>query len=218
MRTDRFVAMAVQYVQWQGSGPISFEVPSRGKVYKFKPGIRNKVDSEVWKDLVDPETGAARLYFEKKLLRLTTPTGGTDVEEVAGVSRAIAPVPPAPPPSQDAKLREENIKLRAEVVRLSSRLDAFRLPEPAVDVARQDEQPEQDGQDSDPSPGETEEPKAKSIDTANMSVDVLVQAIKGMSIDELEVVLTNERAGKARKGAITAIEAEQNRALERDEG
>lgn len=216
--------MESKYIQWLGTGPIKFELPSRGRVYTFKPKIRNKVDADVWDELRDPVSGPARVYVERKMLRPTTPGAGADVQESAGVSRAIAPAPPPPAPSNDPELREENKRLKAEIARLASRLaqldegkveqeirvgpKAKPSPEPKLEVAapRTSIEPEPSGVD-----------ESAGVDPSSMSVDALEQAIKGLSLDDLEPILDAERAGKHRKGALAAIEAEQERALERQE-
>lgn len=203
--------MATQNVHYMGNGPISFELPSRGRRYTFKPKIRNTVEADVWAELIDPVSGPARLYVKAKKLRPTTAGGGADVEETASVSRAIAPAAPAPMPSQDPVLREENTRLRAEVKRLSARLDALDkapAPMPSQDPVKP-EPPAEDEADAESNKAESD----AALDPHSMSVGDLEQAIKGMGLEALEALLAAEQDGKARKGAVAAIEAEIDRAL-----
>lgn len=191
--------MAVKHVQWLGDGPISFPLPGHATVYTLKPKIRNVIDGDVWKALIDPRNGPALPYLKARKLRVTTPGGGADEQETAAVGRSYSPSPPAPMPAADDKLAVENSMLKAQLAKLEARFAKMEELEAAAGDAD-----EPDAADSGDEP-EAEDPEADLPDPGSLSVAKLGGLIEGLEVFELEDLLERERAGKNRSGAVDLL-------------
>lgn len=199
------------YIRYKGNDRFTVAHPPRGAEYQFMPGCRNIVDGDVWAELSGPG-GPLAAYHE--LFRRTSAPGSGDKSHRVTPKTMAPPTPRRTAEQAIAARRELQDAQAAEIARLREQvaIEAQRRADAEAKVEAIGK-----GKTEGPGKAQAEPVDGPPIDPSGLSVAKLTAKLEGLSLDDLDAIKDAELKGKNRSGAIEAIDAAINRALESED-